>query len=119
MSSIGTRLFTRFRGRLVGKDADGRAYYEERAPGGYTRRPRRWVLYLGAEDASSVPAEWWNWLHYADAAPLPATARRPWQLPFQANRTGEPQGYRPPGSDYRGGLRPRATGDYEAWSPDA
>ncbi len=119
MTSIGTRLFTFFRGRLIGKDADGRVYYEERAPGGYTRRIRRWVIYLRDDDASAVPAEWWNWLHHADDAPLPVAARQPWQLPFQPNRTGDPGGYRPPGSDYRGGLRPHATGDYESWTPDA
>lgn len=119
MTSIGTRLFTLFRGRLIGHDGDGRAYYEERAPGGYTRRVRRWVLYNRGDDASAVPAEWWNWLHHADENPLPQTARRPWQIPFQPNRTGDPGGYRPPGSDYRGGLRPHATGDYESWTPDA
>ena len=119
MSSIGTRLFTFFRGRLIGKDVDGRAYYEERSPGGYTRRIRRWVLYNRNDDPSSVPAEWWNWLHHSDDAPLPVAVRQPWQLPFQPNRTGDPGAYRPPGSDYRGGLRPHATGDYESWTPDA
>ncbi|MBE7210967.1 MAG: NADH-quinone oxidoreductase subunit D [Gluconacetobacter diazotrophicus] len=119
MTGIGTRLFTLLRGRLIGRDADGRAYYESRKPGGYTARPQRWVIYNRHEDASAVPAEWWNWLHFVEDAPLPPQARKPWQLPFQPNRTGEAGGYHPPGSDYRGGLRPRATGDYESWTPDA
>ena len=119
MTSIGTRLFTLLRGRLIGRDADGRAYYESRKPGGYTERFRRWVIYNGDEDPSAVPAEWYNWLHYTDDAPMLATARQPWQIPFRANGTGDPGGYRPPGSDYRGGLRPHATGDYESWTPDA
>ena len=119
MTTIGTRLFTMFRGRLIGRDADGRAYYEDRRPGVPNRRIRRWVIYRPGEDPSSVPAEWWNWLHNADAEPLPATARQPWQLPFQPNLTGEPGGYRPPGSDYNGGRRPTSTGDYEAWTPDS
>ena len=119
MTGIGTRLFTLLHGRLIGRDADGRAYYESRKPGGYTARPQRWVIYKGREDASAVPAEWWNWLHFVEDAPLPPQARKPWQLPFQPNRTGEAGGYHPPGSDYRGGLRPHATGDYESWSPDA
>ena len=120
MTTIGTRLFTLLRGRLIGKDADGRAYYQERraSPTG-PRRVRRWVIYRPGEDASSVPAEWWNWLHYADAAPLPPSARKPWQLPFQPNRTGDPAGYRPPGSDYLGGHRRAGRGDYESWTPDA
>ena len=120
MTTIGTRIFTMFKGRLIGKDADGRAYYQERRVSRAGTRPqRRWVIYRPGEDPSSVPAEWWNWLHYADDAPLPVSVRQPWQLPFEANRTGEPAGYRPPGSDYRGGKRRQARGDYESWSPDA
>ncbi|MCQ8241691.1 NADH-ubiquinone oxidoreductase subunit NDUFA12 family protein [Rhizosaccharibacter radicis] len=127
MTTLGTRLFTALHGRLVGRDADGRAYYESRtvrkdglgSSFSPAARRRRWVIYNGPEDASAVPAEWWNWLHNVDEAPLPASARRGWQIPFQSNRTGEPGAYRPPGSDYRGGQRPHATGDYEAWTPDA
>jgi len=120
MTSLGTRLFTMFRGRLVGRDADGRPYYQERrASGPGPRRVRRWVIYKPGEDPSAVPAEWWNWLHYADDAPLPPAARQGWQLPFEPNRTGDPAGYRPPGSEYLGGHRPRGPADYEAWTPDS
>lgn len=126
MTHFGTRLFTMLKGRLVGQDADGRSYFETRTArssggqaGAGAARPRRWVVYNGAEDPSAVPPEWWNWLHHVEDAPLPASTRRPWQLPFQSNRTGEPGAYRPNGSDYRGGQRPHATGDYEAWVPDA
>ena len=119
MTSLGTRLLTLFGGRLVGKDADGRSYYQDRRAARGARRVRRWVIYNPGEDPSAVPAEWWNWLHHADAEPLPASVRKPWQLPFEANRTGDPAGYRPPGSDYRGGHRPPSNVDYEAWSPDA
>jgi NADH:ubiquinone oxidoreductase subunit len=119
MTTIGTRLFTMFRGRLIGKDADGRAYYQDRRAMGPGGRPlRRWVIYGPGEDPSAVPAEWWNWLHYNDDAPLPATVRQPWQLPFEPNHTGEATGYHPPGSDYLGGRRRKARGDYESWSPD-
>ena len=120
MTSLGTRLLTMFRGRLVGRDVDGRAYYQDRSgrriAGGHVRR---WVIYRPGEAASSVPAEWWNWLHHADASPLPPGTRRSWQLPFQSNQTGEPGAYRPVGSDYRGGHRPQSRGDYESWSPDS
>ena len=123
MSILGTRIATLLRGREVGRDADGRRYFEDRRGRAEGVAPhlhvRRWVLYKGAEDPSAVPPEWWAWLHYAAAAPLPETARRPWQLPYEPNMTGTPAGYRPPGSEYRGGVRPRATGDYESWSPDA
>lgn len=114
--TIGTRLFTLFKGRTVGTDAAGNRYYEERRPRP-GMRARRWVMYAGAPEASAVPAEWHAWLHYMTDAPLPETGRKPWQKPHHANATGTPAGYRPPGHDYLGGQRAPATGDYEAWTP--
>lgn len=114
--NVGTWLFTLLHGRRVGSDADGNVYYEERR-GRRGFRVRRWVAYAGAPEASKVPAEWHAWLHYTTDAPLPEAARRPWQKPHLANPTGTAQSYRPPGHDYKGGQRARATGDYEAWTP--
>lgn len=114
--NIGTWLFTLLKGNLVGTDADGNAYYEERAirPNG---RARRWVAYKGTPEASAVPAEWHSWLHYTTDKPIQESARRAWSKPHTANPTGSPASYRPPGHDYSGGKRAAATGDYEAWSP--
>jgi NADH:ubiquinone oxidoreductase subunit len=114
--NIGTRLFTMLRGRRVGTDEHGNIYYEEKRarPG---LRLRRWVVYAGQPEATKVPPEWDAWLRYTTEAPLPASARKPWQKPPIENPTGTPASYRPPGHDYRGGVRARATGDYEAWTP--
>ncbi len=114
--NIGTRLFTLLKGQLVGTDAMGNSYYQERAirPNG---RARRWIDYKGAVEASSVPPEWHAWLHYTTDRPIQESARRPWNKPHQANATGTEAGYRPPGHDYEGGKRAPATGDYEAWTP--
>ncbi len=116
--SILTNLFTSFYGRPVGRDAAGNRYYEEKKgrPG---LRQRRWVLYSGVVEASVVPPEWHAWLHYTTDAPLPEVVRKAWQKPHEPNLTGTPLGYRPPGSDYLGGRRPPAAGDYEAWTPGA
>jgi NADH:ubiquinone oxidoreductase subunit len=114
--TIGTRLFTWLRGRSVGTDPAGNIYYEERRPR-RGARSRRWVLYAGAPEASMVPPEWHGWLHYTTSEPIPLSARRPWQTPYQPNLTGTPGAYRPPGHDYSGGHRPPATGDYESWTP--
>jgi NADH:ubiquinone oxidoreductase subunit len=46
-------------------------------------------------------------------------SRQPWEKPHLQNATGTPASYRPPGHDYQGGHRARATGDYEAWTPDS
>ena len=114
--NIGTWLFTLLRGHLVGTDAAGNAYYQERTvrPNG---RRRRWVVYKGAVEASSVPAEWHSWLHYTTDRPIESSARRAWSKPHIANATGTDAGYRPPGHDYEGGRRAASTGDYEAWTP--
>ena len=114
--NIGTWLFTMLRGQLVGTDAAGNNYYEEKAvrPNG---RSRRWIAYKGEVEASSVPPEWHSWLHYTTDKPIQASARREWSKPHIANQTGTPGSYRPPGHDYEGGKRAPATGDYEAWTP--
>lgn len=115
--NIWTRVYTLLNGREVGRDAAGNIYYEARratADG----RPRRWVGYAGAPEATKVPPEWHSWLHYTTSAPIKIEHPRPWLKPHEPNPTGTPASYRPPGHDYMGGHRAPATGDYEAWSPD-
>ncbi len=121
MTTIGTRILTWLRGEQVGTDAFGNRYFRDkkgrvRCDG---RREKRWVIYNGAPEASKVPPEWHVWLHHVTAEP-PApggTPRRPWQKEPIPNLTGTPLAYRPPGHDYKGGHRARATGDYEPWVP--
>jgi NADH:ubiquinone oxidoreductase subunit len=116
--TLGTWLFTRLRGELVGTDAAGNRYYRarRRTP---AKRERRWVMYRGAPEASQVPTEWHGWLHHAtDEAPAAGGASGyPWQKAHQPNQTGTPGAYRPPGHVLKGGRRDRATGDYEPWRP--
>lgn len=114
--SIGTRLFTLLRGRSVGKDRFGNRYYESRglAPNG---RTRRWVLYKGEPEASSVPPEWHGWIHHGADNPLPEQPKHAWMREHEPNLTGTPDAYRPRGHELQGGQRARATGDYEPWTP--
>lgn len=110
----GTRLFTSRKGEKVGDDADGNIYYRER--GG----KRRWVIYKGYNEASSVPPEWHAWLHYT--VDEPPSERPPvvkaWEKDHKANLTGQPGAYVPPGSLRATGQRAKATGDYQAWTPE-
>jgi NADH:ubiquinone oxidoreductase subunit len=114
--NLSTRLFTWLKGRRVGADGDGNTYYEERTARRGLRQ-RRWVVYKGRPEATKVPPEWNAWLRYTTETPLPVSVRQPWQKPHVQNATGTPAAYRPPGHDYLGGQRARATGDYEAWTP--
>lgn len=107
------------RGVLVGRDDQDNRYYEERRPS-LDGRKRRWVLYNGLAEPSRVPPDWHGWLHHVfEEPPTKAPLRRqPWEAPHVPNLTGTPGAYRPRGSLARGGDRPKATGDYEAWRPE-
>lgn len=110
-----TQLWTWRHGQKVGEDAQGNVYYQNKDGS------RRWVIYNGVSEASKVPAEWHGWLHRSiDGAPesfLPPP--RIWEKDSTPNATGTPYAYRPSGALEKGGQRQKATGDYEAWSPDA
>lgn len=116
--TLGTRLFTLLRGRLVGTDSFGNRYY--RQPRSYgPRRERRWVIYRGEAEASAVPPEWNAWLHHTvERPPAGETPKRPWQKPHLPNLTGTGEAYLPPGHSSRGGRRAKGTGDYEPWVPN-
>jgi NADH:ubiquinone oxidoreductase subunit len=120
LSPVQINLFTALsRGEKVGVDQLGNRYYRAKPRQGY-KRERRWVMYKGAPEASNVPPEWHGWLHYqTDIVPdeQGESFRRPWQKPHKPNLTGTDQAYRPPGHILKGGKRPAATGDYEAWQP--
>lgn len=123
-ATVGTLLDSARNGEQVGTDHQGNRYFRSKRPmpKGHplAGRERRWVLYNGANDASRVPAEWHGWLHHSyDGVPeshLPPP--RIWEVEYTPNATGTAQAYRPAGALEKGGKRARATGDYEAWSPE-
>lgn len=107
---------------LVGVDGSGNRYYRGKGLRKGTYRERRWVIYQDQPEASLVPPEWHGWLHHqTDIVPTEGeqSYRRSWQKPHQPNLTGTQQAYRPPGHLLAGGQRAAATGDYEAWTPQA
>ena len=106
------------RGTFVGQDQLGNRYYSGKPRRAHTYE-RRWVMYVGQPEASSVPPEWHGWLHHQTKDPPQAAnpLRRSWQKPPEPNLTGTDMAYRPPGHTLEAGYRDRATGDYESWSP--
>jgi NADH:ubiquinone oxidoreductase subunit len=115
------RLYTAFRGRLVGSDEVGNRYYVQSKGVGPLGVPRRWVIYRAAAEASLVPPDWHGWLHYTvDSPPTEEKGYQPhpWMKPHRPNMTGTPEAYRPQGSTLATGQRPPATGDYQSWKPD-
>ena len=119
--TLNTRFHTWRHGELVGTDEFGNTYYRTRGGAidpalGFERR---WVIYNGYSEGSAVPQGWYGWLHHTvDTPPTQETYEpREWQKPFRPNLTGTPEAYRPAGSTLRDGVRPPATGYYEAWTP--
>ncbi|MFA9199672.1 MAG: NADH:ubiquinone oxidoreductase subunit NDUFA12 [Cypionkella sp.] len=124
-ATIGTSLWSALNGEKVGSDLAGNVYYraKKRVPRGqpFAGSERRWVIYAGANDASNVPPEWHGWLH-GNLDDVPESRLPPpriWEADYSPNATGTPAAYRPQGALERGGQRARASGDYEAWSPEA
>jgi NADH:ubiquinone oxidoreductase subunit len=118
--TLGTRFWTWRRGILVGKDEFGNLYYRDRKGVHPTLGfERRWVIYAGEAEASTVPPGWYGWLtHTTDIAPPDCkTIPHGWELSHKPNKTGTPDAYRPAGSLLATGKRPDATGDYVPWSP--
>lgn len=105
--------------KKIGQDAYGNVYYQAKPRKEY-KRPRRWVMYKGTPEATKVPPEWHGWLHHqTDIVPEEGAGyRRSWQKPHKPNMTGTDATYLPPGHLLAEGKREKASGDYEAWSPD-
>ena len=118
-NSWSNRIYTAFRGKLVGTDEAGNRYYVQSRGIGPLGVPRRWVIYSNLAEASKIPPDWHGWMHYTVDTPPTAEkyAPRPWQKPHRMNMTGTAQAYRPSGSILASGKRPPATGDYEPWQP--
>ena len=124
-ATVGTALFSALNGEHVGTDFAGNKYYraKKRVAAGqpFAGSERRWVIYSGANDASTVPAEWHGWLHgqYVELPESNLPPAKIWEADYTPNPTGTAAAYRPQGALERGGKRAAATGDYEAWTPDA
>lgn len=117
--TLATRILTWFRGELVGTDAMGNGYYRRKARGYRGLSERRWVVYADHQrEASEIPPVWHAWIHfYTDEIPVSDGMIYGWQKPHLPNLTGTNKAYVPRGHILRGGRRPRATGDYEPWTP--
>ena len=69
--TFGTQLWTWLYGEVVGEDEFGNRYF--RTSGGKIDptllMERRWVIYNGEAEASSVPPSWHGWLHHTVDVP--------------------------------------------------
>lgn len=89
--TFGTFLQTLVYGTMVGKDQYGNKYYKNK------NDSKRWVIYNGIVDASSVPPEWHSWLHkIIKTTPDQVKFNNfDWQKEHKKNLTGTSQAYIP------------------------
>ncbi len=112
--TLSIRLRTWLKGKHVGTDEFGNKYYTDK------KNKKRWVVYNGVVEASSIPPGWHGWMHYrTDILPSEENYQPyKWQKPHIANPTGTKNAYHPKGSLLRDGKRGKVSADYEAWRPE-
>ncbi len=119
--TFGTQLWTWLYGEFVGEDEFGNRYY--RTKGGKIDPTlgfeRRWVIYNGVAEASSIPPSWHGWMHHTvDVPPTEEkVVARSWWKPHRPNLTGTPGGA--PADRFDPGAGPAAEGDRRLQGLDA
>ena len=88
--TFGTKLYTIFFGKFVGKDEFGNKYYE-------SKKGKRWVIYFEEIDASKIPIEWYSWMHFTPnkIENNHNLIKYEWQKPHKPNLTGTDSAYYP------------------------
>ena len=94
--TIGTKLYTIFFGKLVGKDDFGNKYYENK------KKTKRLVIYREEIDASKISADWYSWIHFMKNKIEFNTKikKYDWQKPHLSNQTGTKNAYHPNKKDF-------------------
>ena len=76
--TLGTRFFTWRKGEHVGTDQAGNNYYRAKSAMPDFIAERRWVIFNGYSEASSIPPGWHGWMHHrVDKVPLASDAPGP------------------------------------------
>ena len=79
--TFGTFIYTLFTGKLVGTDEFGNKYY-------FNSKGKRWVIYKNITESSSIPPEWYLWIHFLTEKKPPNDVRKfTWQKKHEENLT--------------------------------
>ena len=105
--TIGTFIYTLFRGKFFGMDEFGNKYY-------VSSDGKRWVIYKDRVESSKIPSEWHLWIHFlTNKKPLNNLKKYDWQKKHEENLTGTVDAYKPDGSltsDTKNDMK-----KYETW----
>ena len=115
--NLGTRLYTFFYGKYVGKDEYGNKYYIDKKNNDLTSK--RWVMFKGEIEATKIPPHWHAWLHKSiDDPPINYSHKFKWQKDHKPNLTGTKEAYfpssHPLSKNYESNKNEM---DYESWDP--
>ena len=115
MPPIATIIYTFLYGTLVGSDSNGNRYYQHRTLK-QDGKLKRWVIYAGDHEPTSIPPTWHGWMHYmTDIIP---DERYSWQKDPEVNMTGTDKAYYPTKHVFNNQF-PSESAPYEAWCPDS
>ena len=107
--TVGTFIYTLFKGKLVGKDQFGNKYY-------LSSSGKRWVIYKDLVESSKIPPDWHSWIHFIKKSiPYENATKFDWQKDHQENLTGTDKAYKPEGS--LSTNRKKSIKKYETWKP--
>ena len=88
--TLGTRFYTIFFWKLVGRDEFGNKYYQ-------SKNGKRWIIYKGEVEATKIPGEWYSWMHFTNnkIENLHELEKYKWQKDHLSNQTGSENSYHP------------------------
>ena len=90
--TIGTFIYTLFKGKFAGSDNFGNKYY-------FNSKGKRWVIYKNNVESSKIPPEWHLWIHFLTKnKPSENIKKFSWQKQHKENLTGTTKAYKPEGS---------------------
>ena len=108
--TIGTRIWSFFNGNVVGEDEYGNRYFSNKED------TKRWVIYGGQVEATTVNPEWNNWLRFTSANKPENSSYYNWQIKHAPNQSGTSKAYFPQLSIFNKNDDNKKV-DYEKWSP--
>ena len=114
-STVGTKLYTYFKGKKVGEDYFGNFYYESKD------KKNRWCIYSNESEASKISPEWNSWLRFISVeSPKDNPMTYEWQKAFDGNSTGLNSAYKPRIVRTNGSKEDldKHQSDYKAWKPE-
>ena len=108
--TLGTRLWTYFRGIPAGVDSQGNKYFHNK------KNTKRWVIYADEVESTYVNPEWNNWLRFTSKVKASEDKKYKWQKNHLSNQTGTENAYDPEKNNTNDSSKKR-NDDYIKWSP--